>query len=67
MVTDLLICVEDDFKEKYHAQKLICKLRQIYNKENSFNFYQEYGLKAHTEQEKDANQYSFIINSLLFN
>ena len=67
MHTDLYICVDEKFKYKYHARKLICKLREVYGKENSHNFYREYGFKGHTQDEKDANQYSFIVNSLLFN
>lgn len=53
--TDLLVCVDEDFHLKYHARKLICKLRELYHRDNSFVFYQEYGRKAHTEEEKRAN------------
>jgi hypothetical protein len=55
MNTDLFICVDEDFAYKYHARKLICKLRSVYNKENSFIIYNEYNSKAFTENEKYAN------------
>ena len=42
-------------------------MREIYERDNSFVFFKEYGFKANTEEEKLAHQYSFIINSLLFN
>jgi len=67
MQTDLLICVDERNPLKYHALKLVAKLREIYDRDNSFVFYKEYGYKAHSEEDKLANQYSFIINSLLFN
>ena len=48
MHTDLMLCVDDEFVYKYHARKLMCKLRDVYGKDNSFAFYKEYGAKAHT-------------------
>ena len=60
--TDLLICVDEDFEHIYHARKLICKLRQIYNRENSWIFYREYPRKQFSPDEKYAHQQSFMIN-----
>lgn len=65
--TDLYVCVDEENDYKYHARKLIAKLREVYHKENSHVFYKEFSRKALTEDEKVSSQYSFIINSLLFN
>ena len=48
MHTDLYLCVDEKFRYKYHARKLMCKLREVYGKENSHNLYKEYGHKGHT-------------------
>lgn len=55
MHTDLYVCVDEDNKYKYHARKLMCKLREVYQKDNSHVFYKEYGRKGHSQLEKDAN------------
>ena len=67
MMTDLMISVDEDFPYVYHARKLMCKMRSTYNKENSWIFYKEFATKSMTEDEKYANQISFLINSMLFN
>lgn len=67
MYTDLLICCDEDFPYLYHSRKLICKLRQMYGKQNSWFFYKEYRSKECEEDEKFFNQASFLVNSLLFN
>jgi protease II len=53
--TDLYLCVDEEFPYKYHARKLVAKLREIYNKENSYVFYREFGRKGYTDDEKTAN------------
>lgn len=67
MMTDLMISVDEDFPYVYHARKLMCKMRSTYNRENSWIFYKEFATKSMTEDEKYANQVSFLINSMLFN
>ena len=65
--TDLMLSVDEDFPYIYHSRKQICKLRSIFEKDNSWIFYQEYPEKSLTSDEKYANQISFLVNSLLFN
>ena len=65
--TDLMVCVDQDFPYVYHSRKLICKLREVYNKDNIWIFYKEYPRNSLTPDERDANQDSFLINSQLFN
>ena len=66
MHTDLLISVDEEFPYLYHSRKLICKLRELYNKDNSWIFYREFGRKSMTPDQKYAMQASFLVNSLLF-
>lgn len=61
------MCNDEEFHLKYHGRKLIAKMREVYTKDNSQVFYKEFPRKAVNEQEKVLFQYSFIINSLLFN
>ena len=56
MNTDLMICVDEEFPYIYHARKLICKLRQIFHKDNSWIFYKEYRTNSLRPDEKYANQ-----------
>ena len=64
--TDLLICADEEDAYLYHSRKIISKLRQVYNKENSWLFYREFPRKAYTDTEKYVNMQSFLINSLIF-
>ncbi len=66
MHTDLLVCVDENNPMKYHARKLIAKIRSVYEKDNSWAFYNEFREKSMLEREKQAVLQSFIINTLLF-
>ena len=67
LLTDLLITANEDHPHGYHAKKLICKLREIFqeDKQKPYLFYKEYPKKMYSPEEKIAYQYSFLINSLL--
>lgn len=49
-ITDLLICCEDN-PHKYHARKMIAKLREVYAKEPLYAFFREFGSKMYTEDQ----------------
>ena len=65
MLTDLLLTTDEENDLIYHSRKLICKLRSVYEKDNSWIFYKEFKQKSMTDDEKYAYQMSFLISSLL--
>ncbi|CDW85180.1 oligopeptidase b [Stylonychia lemnae] len=65
-LTDLLVTADEEHRLNYHSRKLICKLRELKQKDKTFVFFREFPEKQYNEDEKSAIQYSFLINSLLF-
>jgi hypothetical protein len=45
VLTDLLVTVDEDYKFGYQSKKLICKLRELSTKDDSYIFYREYPKK----------------------
>ena len=66
-LTDLLLTVDSDSPYRYHARKLIAKLRDVAYKDPLYAFYYEYPSQMYSEEQKLAQSYSFVINALLFN
>lgn len=66
-ISDLLITADESYKNKYHARKLIAKLREASMFDPMFAFYHEYPDQMYSEQQKMAEHYAFLINALLFN
>jgi protease II len=67
-VTDLLISVDEELgHERYHARKFTSKLRDIFHQDPMYAFYREFSQKMYSEEQKKAEQYSFLINSLMYN
>jgi hypothetical protein len=46
---------------------MISKLRDIYHKEPLYAFYREFPDKMLSKDQKFAEMYSFLVNSVLFN
>ena len=66
-LTDILLTVDAASPYKYHARKLIAKLRDVAYKDPLYAFYHEYPSQMYSEQQKLAQSYSFLVNALLFN
>ena len=66
-ITDLLFCVDQDDPFKYHSRKMISKLRDIYNREPLYAFYREFPEDMFSPAQKNAEMYSFLVSSVLFN
>lgn len=45
LVTDLLLTCDENYPYAYHCKKLICKLRELYSKDEANIFYKEYSNK----------------------
>lgn len=65
-ITDLLICCGDN-PSKYHARKMVARIREVFAHDPLFAFYREFGSKMYTDEQIQAEMVSFLINSLLFN
>lgn len=61
MVANLLVSVDKDFRLAYHSRKLVCKLRSLLHKDNSWVYYDEFK----PEDDAFAKQANFVIQSLL--
>ena len=66
-ISDILLCCDQDSPYKYHSRKLIAKLREISAQDPLYAFYREFPSKMYTEEQKQAEMYAFLINSLLYN
>jgi hypothetical protein len=66
-ITDLLLCVDAEDPLKYHSRKMVCKLRDIYQKEPLYAFYREFSARMYTQEQKNAEMCSFLINALHYN
>ena len=66
-ITDLLLTVDEDWPYKYHARKLMSKVREASVRDPMYAFYHEFPSQMYSEEQKTAEHFSFLINSLLFN
>ena len=66
-ISDILITCDEANKYKYHARKLMCKLRDASKHDPMYAFYHEYPRQMYSEEQKMAEHYGFLINALLFN
>ena len=41
-LTDLMITTDEEHKLSYHAKKMICKLRELKEKDKTYVFYREF-------------------------
>jgi len=49
-MTDLLISVDEELgRERYHARKMVAKLRDVYNNKPLYAFYREFSSKMYTD------------------
>jgi hypothetical protein len=54
-MTDLLISVDEELgKERYHARKMVAKLRDVYNHKPLYAFYREFSSKMYSESQKQC-------------
>lgn len=66
-ITDFLLTVDQEWPQKYHARKLIAKVREASSTDPLYAFYHEFSTQMYSEEQKTAEHYSFLINALLFN
>ena len=66
-ITDLLLTVDEAWPYKYHARKMISKVREASARDPMYAFYHEFASQMYSEEQKIAQHYSFLINALLFN
>lgn len=66
-ITDMLLCVDEDNKAKYHTRKMVARIREVAALDPMYCFYREFSEKMYTEEQIHAEMVSFLINSLLFN
>ena len=63
-ITNILITCDEDWPYKYHARKLICKIREASVSDPLFALYHEFPSQMYNEQQKDAEHFSFLIDTL---
>lgn len=66
-ITDLLLTCDSEFPYKYHARKLICKIRETSVMDPLYAFLHEFPAQMYSKEQKEAEHFSFLINALLFN
>ena len=66
-ITDILLCCDNDSPYKYHSRKMISKIREVTYGDPLYAFYREFPTNMYTEEQKQAEMHSFLINSLLYN
>ena len=66
-ITDILLCCDTDSPYKYHSRKMIAKIRETSAFDPLYAFYREFPDKMYSEEQKYAEMYSFLVNSLLYN
>ena len=66
-ITDILLCCDTKSPYKYHARKMIAKIRETSAYDPLYAFYREFPDKMYSEEQKISEMYSFLVNSLLFN
>jgi hypothetical protein len=65
-ITDLLFCVDSQDPFKYQSRKMISKLRESYQEKPLHAFYREFPEEIYEASEKNAEMYSFLARSVLF-
>ena len=66
-ITDILVTVDQEWPYKYHARKLISKVREVSASDPMYAFYHEFPSQMYSDEQKTAEHFSFLINSLIFN
>mmetsp|Transcript_3225 Transcript_3225/g.4186 ORF Transcript_3225/g.4186 Transcript_3225/m.4186 type:complete len:105 (+) Transcript_3225:185-499(+) len=66
-ISDFLLTCDEESPYKYHARKLICKVRETSVMDPMYTFYHEFPAQMYSEEQKEAEHFAFLLNSLRFN
>ena len=66
-ISDILLTCDAESPYKYHSRKLISKVRETSVMDPMYAFYHEFPAQMYSDEQKQAEHFSFLINSLLFN
>jgi len=51
-ITDMLVTCDEEWPYKYHARKLMCKLRETSIMDPMYAFYREYPAQMYSDEQK---------------
>ena len=66
-ITHIMITCDQHSPYRYHSRKLISKIREVCQADPLYAFYREYPEKMYSHEQKMAEHYAFLLNSLLYN